>query len=49
MQFGNSQGQNNGHDRTTGNYTPVAGKGQQAAVYSQDSRYQEIAILGGNT
>jgi len=32
MQFGNSRvsrGQNNGHDRTTVNHTPVAGKEQQ--------------------
>jgi len=52
MQFGNSRvsrGQNNGHDRSTGNHTPVAGKGQQPAVDSQDSRYQETVILGGNT
>jgi len=52
MQFGNSRvsrGQNNGHDRPFGNHTPVAGKGQQPAVDSQDSRYQETVILGGNT
>jgi len=41
MQFGNSRvsrGQNNGHGRSTGSHTPVAGKGQQPAVDSQDSR-----------
>jgi len=42
-------GQNNGHYRPIGNYTPVAGKGQKPAVDSQDSRYQETIILGGNT
>jgi len=44
MQFGNSwvsRGQNNGHDRPTGNHTPVASKVQQPAVDSQDSRYQK--------
>jgi len=52
MRFGDSRvsrGQNIGHDRPTGNHTPVAGKGQQPAVDSQDSRYQETVILGGNT
>jgi len=52
MQFGNSResrGPNNGHDRPTGNHTPVAGKGQQPAIDSQESRYQGIVILGGNT
>jgi len=52
MQFGNSRvsrGQNNGHDRSSGNHTPGAGKGQQPAVDSQDSKYQETVILGGNT
>jgi len=52
MQFGNShvsRGQNKGHDRPTGNHNPVAGKGQQPAVDSQDSRYLETVILGGNT
>jgi len=42
-------GQNNGHDQPTGNHTPVAGNGQQPAVDSQESRYQETVILGGNT
>jgi len=45
----NAIGQNNGHDRPTGNHTPVAGKVQQPAVDSQDIRYPEIVILGGNT
>jgi len=52
MQFGNSRlsdGQNNGHDRPTGNHNPVAGKVQQPAVDFQDSRYQETVNLGGNT
>jgi len=43
-----SRGQNNGHYRPIGNHTPVAGKGQQPVVDSQDSRYQETVILGGN-
>jgi len=33
----------------TGNHTPVAGKGQKPAIDSQDIRYQETEILGGNT
>jgi len=52
MQFGNSQvsrDQNNGHDRPTDNHSPVACKGKQPAVDSQDSRYQETVILGRNT
>jgi len=52
MKFGNyrvSRGQNNEHDRSTGDHTPVVGKGQQPAVDSQDSRYQETVILGRNT
>jgi len=52
MQFGDSRvshGQKNGHDRPVGNHTPVAGKGQQPAVDSQVSIYQETVFLGGNT
>jgi len=48
-QFWVSRGQNNGHYRPIGNHTPVACKRQQPTVDSQDSRYQETVILGGNT
>jgi len=44
-----SRDQNNGHYRPIGTHTPVAGKGQQPAVDSQDNRYQETVILGGDT
>jgi len=44
-----SRGLNNGHDRQTGNHTPVAGKVQQPTVDSQDSRCQETVVQGGNT
>jgi len=48
MHFGNSRvsrGQKNGHDRPSGNHTPVAGKVQKPAVDSQDSRYQETVTI----
>jgi len=52
MQFDNSRvssGLNNVHDLPTGNHSLVAGKVQEPAVDSQDSRCQETVILGGNT